>query len=102
MPLLTDWIMIGITAVYVIATIAIWCTNQKSTVLLQKQIDETNKQFLEENRPKIEVEICYLQRSFYALRFVNNGRLTAKKVRIEIQQDFIDSLLEPVFREKLQ
>lgn len=40
---LTDWIMIAITLVYVVATIFIWRANQKSAKMAEKQIDESRK-----------------------------------------------------------
>ncbi|MEA4988136.1 MAG: hypothetical protein VB095_08760 [Anaerovorax sp.] len=35
---MTDWIMIAITAIYVIATIAIWASNNKSAKATEKQV----------------------------------------------------------------
>ena len=35
MPLITDWLMVAITAVYVCATIAIWIANKKSAEMTE-------------------------------------------------------------------
>lgn len=98
MPLITDWLMFGITAIYVIATIFICGANIKSANATREQIAESQRQFNEENRPVVEVEFCYERRQWYIIRLKNNGKLTANKVKIAFSQEFVDSLLEDSFR----
>lgn len=50
MPLITDWIMVGITAVYVIATIFIYIANNKSAKATREQVIESKRQFEETKR----------------------------------------------------
>lgn len=50
MPLVTDWIMVGITAAYVIATIVICIFNWKSTRTSNAQIEESKRQHEETKR----------------------------------------------------
>lgn len=61
MPLVTDWIMVGITFVYVIATIAICVFNGKAAKATKEQVEESKKQFEESKRlelmPFLQVEI---------------------------------------------
>lgn len=102
MPLITDWLMFGITAIYVIATIFICKANIKSANATRDQIAESQRQFNEENRPIIEVEFCYERRQWYIIRLKNNGKLTANKVKVELSQEFIDSLPEESFRKALE
>jgi len=100
-PNITDWLMVIITAVYVIATIAIWIANNKTAKASKLQLEEMKRQFAEDNRPKIEMEFCFEKRTWFYIKFVNNGRLTAQHVKIELSQDFIDSIDEDSFKSVL-
>lgn len=68
MPTITDWLMVGITIVYVIATIAIFRANKKSAEVAETQLqqsrdetEELRRQFEESQRlscqPFLQVEI---------------------------------------------
>lgn len=61
MPKITDWLMVGITLVYVIATIAIWFANHKSARATEKQLIESKRQFDETKRLE---HMPYMQISF--------------------------------------
>ncbi len=50
MPLITDWLMLGITAIYVIATIFICRANIKAANATRDQIAESQRQFNENRR----------------------------------------------------
>ena len=95
---LTDWLMVVITCIYVVATIFICIYNYKSAKASKEQLAEMKKQYNEENRPNIEVEFIYERRSWYGLRFINHGRRTAQDVHIQLDQKFIDSLPKENFR----
>lgn len=88
----SDWVMVLITLVYVIATIFICWANFKSANVSKEQLIEMRKQFESNNRPYIEVELALEKRIFYALRFVNNGNVVANNVNIKLDPDFIASL----------
>lgn len=88
----SDWAMVFITLVYVIATIFICLANFKSAKVSKEQLIEMQKQFEENNRPYVEVEFIFVKRAFYGLRFINNGNIVAKNVSIKLSSDFIDSL----------
>lgn len=94
MPTITDWLMVGITVVYVIATIAICWANIQSANASKAQVEEMRKQYAEEHSPQIEVELIYEKRLFWGLRFINHGRCTANNVKIELASEFVDSILE--------
>lgn len=68
MPTITDWLMVGITLVYVIATIAIWFANHKSARATEKQLIESKRQFDETKRLE---HMPYMQVSFG--KWINNG-----------------------------
>lgn len=98
MPTITDWMMVIITFLYVIATVFICHYNSKSAKATQAQLDEMRKQFEEENRPYITVEFIYEKRAFYGVRFSNHGKRIASNVSISFDQPFIDSIHETNFR----
>lgn len=50
MPTVTDWLMVGITAVYVVATIFICMANVKSANATREQVTESKRQFDETQR----------------------------------------------------
>ena len=100
--MLTDWLMVIITAIYVVATIFICVYNGKSAKAAKMQTEEIRKQFYATNRPLLSVEIVYLRRAFFALRFTNNGNQTAFTTFFDINQDFIDNLSESKFKELLE
>ena len=99
---MTDWLMVIITTIYVIATIFICVYNGKSAKAAEKQTEEMQKQFLLTNRPILSVELVYIKRAFLALRFTNNGNRTAFNTSIVIDQDFIDNVPEEGFRKVLE
>ena len=99
---LTDWLMVGITFVYAVVTVLILIANNKSAKIAKEQVDEMQREFEESNRPRIEVELQLINRCAIVLRFCNNGRLTAKHVRIAFDDECIDSLPEKEFAEQLR
>lgn len=51
---ITDWIMVGITAIYVVATILILRANKKSARAAEKQIEQAKEQIEESERQFLE------------------------------------------------
>ena len=99
---ITDWLMVSITFVYAVVTVLILIANNKSAKIAKEQVDEMQREFEESNRPRIEVELQLINRCAIVLRFCNNGRLTAKHVRIAFDDECIDSLPEKEFAETNQ
>ena len=97
-----EWTMVIITGIYVVATIFICCANFKSANASKRQLIEMQKQYAETNRPLIELEFHYSRRTWYIARFVNHGNMTAQRVRIILDQAFIDSLPDALFRNELE
>ena len=62
MTTVTDWLMVGITLVYVVATIFIWRANSKSAEATKEQVAESKRQFKETQRlevmPYLQFESC--------------------------------------------
>lgn len=94
--------MVSITFVYAVVTGLILIANNKSAKIAKEQVDEMQREFEESNRPRIEVELQLINRCAIVLRFCNNGRLTAKHVRIAFDDECIDSLPEKEFAEQLR
>ena len=99
---ITDWLMVVITFVYVVATIFICVANIQSAKASKKQTEEMQRQFYAVNRPNISVEVVYIKKSFWALRFTNNGTQTAFNAKIILDDKFINSTeekIQPILRE---
>ena len=96
MPMITDWLMVVITLVYVVATIFICRANIQSAKAAKVQMEESRKQFYATNRPIVSVEIVYLKRSFWVLRFTNHGCQTAFNTKIILDESFINSVEEKI------
>ena len=82
MPTITDWIMVIITFVYVIATILICVFNYRSAKATREQVAEAKRQYEEINRAFITYEFLYEKRAFYGIRFTNHGRRVANNGKI--------------------
>ena len=101
MPNITDWLMVIITFVYVVATIFICSANLRSAKATKDQFEEMKKQYEEDNRPYIDVEFVYERRAFYVIRFINRGRFTAYHTKIVLDDDFVNCLQEESFKAML-
>lgn len=101
MPTITDWIMVIITCVYVIATILICLFNYRSAKATREQVAEARRQYEEINRAFITYEFLHEKRIFYGIRFTNHGKKVANHVEIQLKQEFIDSIKEPNFLDLL-
>lgn len=60
------------------------------------------RQYADENRPRIEIEFCYERRTWYIVRFINHGKSTAQHVKINLDEEFVDSLPNPDFKDTLR
>ena len=47
---MADWVMVGITTIYVIATVIMCYFNYKALALTKQQLSETNRQFCEQQK----------------------------------------------------
>lgn len=64
MPTITDWLMVGITAIYVIATIAIFKANNESATIAKDQLNETKKQLIE-SKSQFEKQLSEMKAQLY-------------------------------------
>ena len=79
MPSVTDWIMVFITTVYVVATIWICRANIKSATATREQLIESKRQFNETKRLSI---MPYIQ-----CEHVNNSTLNHNKLSLSLRTD---------------
>ena len=89
MPTVTDWLMVIITGIYVVATIAICWANIKSAKATRDQVEESKKQYEDEHRAYITAEFIYSRCTHYGIRFTNNGKRFANNIQIQFDSDFI-------------
>ena len=103
---MTDWLMVIITAIYVIATIIICKANLKSADASNQQLEESKRQFEENkrqfeeqkrqfdelNRPFISCEYILKNRTYCGIRFYNYGSKPANNVTFKINDDFRSSV----------
>ena len=89
---MTDWLMVIITAIYVIATIFICKANIKSANATREQVAEQKRQFDESNRAYVTVHFEVTPSKLYTLCVCNHGNKVAKNVHLEISDEFIEGL----------
>lgn len=107
--MITDWLMVIITTIYVIATIFICIYNGKSASaakeqaeVARKQIDEMIKQYKEINRPYVTIRFDIIRSGLLCFVVENEGPLPAHNVRIKINQKFIDNIKDVSDRKTLE
>ena len=98
---MTDWIMIIITSVYVIATIVICYYNAQVAKVTKQELEELKKQFYQTNRPNVNYEVVHIRNSFFMIRFVNNGSHTAYNLSISLNEESLSDIPNDVIRKEL-
>lgn len=99
---MTDWIMIVITAVYVIATIFICIFNAKSANAAKVQTQEMKNQFASTYRPKIDIRFEIIRSGLMCFIIENVGTEPAIDVKINLCQEFIDNIGDATDKQKFQ
>ena len=96
---MTDWLMVIITAVYVVATIIICIFNGRSakaakeqTETAKQQIAEMIKQYNESNRPIVTIRFDIIRSGLLCFVLENIGPVGASNVKVSINDEFIDNL----------
>lgn len=88
MPITTDWLMVIITAVYVIVTILICIFNAKSTKAAYKQVEEIKEQYAEDNKPVLAV-YPFMKDKQLCFEIKNIGSRKALEVNVDFPKDNI-------------
>lgn len=90
--MLTDWIMIIITTIYVVATIVICISNKRSADAAKEQTSEMIKQYNENNRPYIIVKFEIIRSGLLCFVVENVGSMPAIGLEIDLCREFIDNI----------
>ena len=88
----SDWTMVVITAIYVIATILICLFNGLSAYQSKKQINESKRQFDEQTRACIDISFVIIRNSDMTFRISNVGKSYARQISVVISNDFFQLL----------
>jgi hypothetical protein len=92
--MLTDWIMIVITFIYVIATILICVSNKRSADAAKMQTEEMIKQYNETNRPYVIVRFEVIRGGLLCFVLENVGNMPAYSLNVKMNKAFIDNIPE--------
>ncbi|MEA4806170.1 hypothetical protein [Acetobacterium wieringae] len=99
---MTDWIMILITLVYVIATIVICYFNGKSAKAAKEQIEEMIKQSEALNRAFVTVRFEVIKTGLMCFVIENNGLQSAYNLRVKLNEEFINNLPDAGDRDRMR
>lgn len=102
MPSITDWLMVGITFVYVVATIFICVANVKSAKATRDQLSESKRQFDEENRAFVTATFDIIRSGLAVLCIENHGKQIANNVEIRISKEFVDNISDEGSKTRVQ
>lgn len=97
-----QWILVALTAVYVIATIFISFFNARSSKATRDQIKESRAQFIDSNRAFVNIDLEIVRDEVFVLRIMNNGNRTAQDVHIEISDDFLSVVSDQGSAEQIE
>ncbi len=90
-----------LTLVYVIATILICIFNYKSAIATKKQTEESRRQYMDSNRPNIIPCFTMVEGQLFCLTFRNIGNECAKRLRIKINEEWLQCFDKALEQKKL-
>ncbi|RKI27944.1 hypothetical protein D7V82_15425 [bacterium 1xD8-6] len=99
---MTDWLMVIITAIYVVATIIICYFNGKSAKAAKIQTDEMIRQYNLANRPNVTIHFDIIRSGLLCFIIENEGASPAHNIRININRDFLKGVNEEVDKNRLE
>ena len=86
------FMMVVLTAVYVIATIAICLFNYKSAQATREQVAESARQFEEINRAFVTVYADFIRNGLFVLCVSNSGNKPAKDINVNIGEEYFKNI----------
>ena len=86
------FMMVVLTAVYVIATIAICLFNYKSAQATREQVAESARQFEETNRAFVTVYADFIRNGLFVLCVSNSGNKPAKDINVNIGEEYFKNI----------
>ena len=100
--MITDWLMVIITTIYVIATIMICYFNGKSAKAAKSQTEEMIRQYDLANRPNVTIHFDIIRSGLLCFVVENEGNMPAHDVNIRINQEFINGIENDIDKERLK
>lgn len=91
---MTEWLMVIITAIYVVATIIICVFNGKSARAAKVQTDEMIRQYNLSNRPNVTIHFDIIRSGLLCFVVQNEGISPAHNVNIKINENFLNGMEE--------
>lgn len=98
---MTDWLMLIITAIYVVATIVICYFNGKSASAAKKQTEEMIRQYNLANRPYVTIHFDIIRSGLLCFVVENEGTSPAHNVNVQINKEFINGIDSNEEKERL-
>lgn len=102
MPSITDWLMVIVTFIYVVATIFICVANIKSAKATRDQLAESKRQFDEANRAFVTVTFDIVRSGLAVLCIENYGKQIANNVEIRISSEFVENMSDEGSKSRIQ
>ncbi len=87
-----NWVLVILTAVYVVATIFICLANRSSASATKAQTEEMKRQYLESSRARVVIRFDKRVGVERAIVLKNIGRLDAVDVTLSVGEDFLNDL----------
>lgn len=89
---IADWSLVGLTAVYVVATIFICLANRRAAAAAKEQTEEMRRQFAESSRARVVVRFDKRTPPERAFVLKNIGLHDAVDVTVSVDSAFLDDL----------
>ncbi|WP_411677771.1 hypothetical protein [Caproicibacter sp.] len=99
---MTNWIMIAITAIYVVATILICIFNYRSAKATREQVAESKRQFEETNRAFVTVTFEIIRSGLAVLHIQNHGKRIAQDVNVTVSSAFLANMADNSDKEHIE
>jgi len=99
---MTDWIMIAITAIYVVATILICIFNYRSATATREQVAESKRQFEDSNRAFVTVTFELIRSGLAVLHIQNHGKRIAQDVNINVSPAFLANMADQTDKKQIE
>lgn len=96
-----EWITAISTAVYVAATIWIVVSNAKIAKSTRIEVEELQRQFQEQNRPRVFAQIEDVRHGLTCLSIENTGSLPAEQTHVEVNEETFEALAGTEFQDEL-
>lgn len=97
-----NWVLAGLTAIYVVATIAICWANWAAASAAKKQTEEMRKQYKDSNRPRLAIRFDARSLKDRSIVVKNYGNKPAMDVKVSLNEDFMKCLIKAFPQSPLQ